>query len=100
MLGGGIVPGSLTLIGGDPGVGKSTLLTQLAHQVAALHGPALYVSGEESLAQSALRARRMRLDAPDLLFLSETDVDTIVVGRARDGRARGRGRLDPERQHR
>jgi len=87
VLGGGIVPGSLTLIGGDPGVGKSTLLTQVAHQVAAEHGPALYVSGEESLAQSALRARRMRLDAPDLLFLSETDVDTIV-GAAREIAAR------------
>jgi len=78
VLGGGIVPGSLTLIGGDPGVGKSTLLTQLAHDVAQTSGTALYVSGEESLAQSGLRARRMGLDAPDLLFLSETDVETIV----------------------
>jgi DNA repair protein RadA/Sms len=79
VLGGGIVPGSLTLIGGDPGVGKSTLLTQLAHDVARSSGTALYVSGEESLAQSALRARRMGLDAPDLMFLSETDVDAIVA---------------------
>jgi DNA repair protein RadA/Sms len=78
VLGGGIVPGSLTLIGGDPGVGKSTLLTQIAHDVAQTSGIALYVSGEESLAQSALRARRMGLDARDLLFLSETDVETIV----------------------
>jgi DNA repair protein RadA/Sms len=75
VLGGGIVPGSLTLIGGDPGVGKSTLLTQLA---AALPD-ALYVSGEESVAQVALRARRMGLAAPNLQFLSETDADTIVA---------------------
>jgi DNA repair protein RadA/Sms len=78
VLGGGIVPGSLILIGGDPGVGKSTLLSQVADQVARSQGPVLYVSGEESLAQVALRARRMGLDAPDLLFLSETDVDTIA----------------------
>ncbi len=78
VLGGGIVPGSLTLIGGDPGVGKSTLLTQLAHAVAHQHGPALYVSGEESLAQISLRARRMGLSASDLLLLAETDVDTIT----------------------
>jgi DNA repair protein RadA/Sms len=71
------VRGSLTLIGGDPGVGKSTLLSQLANEVAA-HGEVLYVSGEESVAQVGLRARRMGLDAPDLLFLSETDVDLIV----------------------
>jgi DNA repair protein RadA/Sms len=79
VLGGGIVPGSLTLIGGDPGVGKSTLLTQLADQVAHQYGPVLYVSGEESLAQASLRARRLSLTATDLLLLSETDVETIVA---------------------
>jgi DNA repair protein RadA/Sms len=79
VLGGGIVPGSLTLIGGDPGVGKSTLLTQLADQVAQHHGPVLYVSGEESLAQAKLRAHRMGLQATDVLLLSETDVDLIVT---------------------
>jgi len=87
VLGGGIVPGSLVLIGGDPGVGKSTLLTQLAHDIASTHGAALYVSGEESLAQSALRARRMGLAADNLLFLSETDVDSIV-GAIRESSAR------------
>jgi DNA repair protein RadA/Sms len=87
VLGGGIVPGSLTLIGGDPGVGKSTLLTQLADQVAQVGGPVLYVSGEESLAQVALRARRMGVGAADLLFLSETDVDTIC-GAVRQSAAR------------
>jgi DNA repair protein RadA/Sms len=79
VLGGGIVPGSLILIGGDPGVGKSTLLTQLANDVALRQPPALYVSGEESLAQISIRARRMGLDAADLLLLSETDVDAIAA---------------------
>jgi DNA repair protein RadA/Sms len=78
VLGGGIVKGSLTLIGGDPGVGKSTLLSQVADQVAHHAGEVLYVSGEESVAQVGLRARRMGLNARDLLFLSETDADTIV----------------------
>lgn len=87
VLGGGIVPGSLTLIGGDPGVGKSTLLTQLADQVAQASGPVLYVSGEESLAQVALRARRMGVHAAELLFLSETDVETIC-GSVRESAAR------------
>jgi DNA repair protein RadA/Sms len=79
VLGGGIVPGSLTLIGGDPGVGKSTLLTQLAADVASNVGNVLYVSGEESLAQVGLRARRMGLQAPDLSFLSSTDAETIIA---------------------
>src|SRR6202165_1591452 len=78
VLGGGIVKGSLTLIGGDPGVGKSTLLSQVADQVARDAGEVLYISGEESVAQVGLRARRMGLTARDLLFLSETDADTIV----------------------
>jgi DNA repair protein RadA/Sms len=78
VLGGGIVKGSLTLIGGDPGVGKSTLLSQVADQVAQNAGEVLYVSGEESVAQVGLRARRMGLHARDLLFLSETDADSIV----------------------
>src|SRR5712691_6935780 len=77
VLGGGIVKGSLTLIGGDPGVGKSTLLSQVANEVAR-QGDVLYVSGEESVAQVGLRARRMGLMARDLLFLIETDADTIV----------------------
>jgi DNA repair protein RadA/Sms len=86
VLGGGIVKGSLTLVGGDPGVGKSTLLSQLAHDVAGGPGDVLYVSGEESVAQVGLRARRMGLGSSDLLFLSETDADTIVAT-IRAGRA-------------
>jgi DNA repair protein RadA/Sms len=78
VMGGGIVQGSLTLIGGDPGVGKSTLLTQVASLIAQ-EAEVLYVSGEESLAQVGLRARRMGLDARNVLFLSETDADQIVA---------------------
>jgi len=79
VLGGGIVQGSLVLIGGDPGVGKSTLLTQVADGVARTAGKVLYVSGEESLAQIGLRARRMGADAADVLYASETDLDAIVA---------------------
>jgi DNA repair protein RadA/Sms len=78
VLGGGIVPGSLVLIGGDPGVGKSTLLAQVCDEVAKLNGPALYISGEESLAQIGLRARRLGLGHKELLFASETDLGTIL----------------------
>jgi DNA repair protein RadA/Sms len=78
VLGGGIVRGSLVLIGGDPGVGKSTLLAQVCDEVAQRNGPVLYISGEESLAQIGLRARRLGLGAPDLLFASDTDLATIL----------------------
>ncbi|MBI4491186.1 MAG: DNA repair protein RadA [Chloroflexi bacterium] len=78
VLGGGIVRGSVVLVGGDPGVGKSTLLMQVSDAVARLNGPALYVSGEESLGQVGLRARRLGLDAPDLLVLSDTDLASIL----------------------
>jgi DNA repair protein RadA/Sms len=78
VLGGGIVQGSLVLVGGDPGVGKSTLLTQLADAVAPAIGPVLYVSGEESLAQVGLRTRRMGASGDGILFASETDLDTVV----------------------
>ena len=59
VLGGGIVPGCLVLVSGDPGIGKSTLLMQVATQVAATHGPVLYVSGEESAQQIKMRAERL-----------------------------------------
>jgi len=78
VLGGGIVRGSLVLIGGDPGVGKSTLLVQVSDLVARQAGPVLYVSGEESLGQIGMRARRLGLDAPDLLFASDTDLDGVL----------------------
>lgn len=82
VLGGGIVSGSVVLIGGDPGVGKSTLLLQAADRFAKSHGPTLYVSGEESLQQVALRSRRLGLDAADLILLSEMDIDVAIAATA------------------
>ncbi len=78
VLGGGIVPGSLILIGGDPGVGKSTLLLQISAGLAQSTGPILYVSGEESIYQIKLRAERMALSAGDLFILNETNVNAIL----------------------
>src|SRR5436190_13567771 len=78
VLGGGIVPGSLVLIGGDPGVGKSTLMVQACDMAARAHGTVLYISGEESLAQIGLRARRLGLGADDLMFVSDTDLGGIL----------------------
>ena len=76
VLGGGIVPGAVVLIGGDPGIGKSTLLLQAA---AAGERQTLYVSGEESLAQIALRARRLGVEPGGLTVLAETRVEDIVA---------------------
>ena len=69
VLGGGLVAGSVTLLGGDPGIGKSTLLLQVAAHVAAGH-PVLYASGEESVAQVAARARRLALGAKSLALVA------------------------------
>jgi DNA repair protein RadA/Sms len=82
VLGGGLVHGSVTLIGGDPGIGKSTLLTQT---MAALAGslPCLYVTGEESLQQVSLRARRLGLAQQGLKLLSATCVENIIALAAR-----------------
>jgi len=77
VLGGGVVPGSLVLIGGEPGVGKSTLVMHLAHQVAAQR-PVLYASGEESAQQVLLRARRLGAVHERLLVLAETDLETVL----------------------
>ncbi len=76
VLGGGIVPGSAILIGGHPGAGKSTLLLQIMCFLAA-QGPALYVTGEESLQQVAMRANRLALPMHQLQMLAETQVETI-----------------------
>lgn len=78
VLGGGLVPGSLVLLGGEPGIGKSTLVLELAAKLAATSGPVLYVSGEESARQIKLRAQRMGLSAPDLHLLTETDLKEII----------------------
>ena len=77
VLGGGIVPGSLVLIGGDPGIGKSTLLMQVSAALAAGAGRVLYVTGEESTQQVRLRAERLGALARDLYLVAETDVDQI-----------------------
>ena len=80
VLGGGLVPGSLVLLGGDPGVGKSTLLAQMLHGIAARTGGGiLYASGEESVGQVALRARRVGATSPTLSLLAETSLDRILA---------------------
>ncbi len=77
VLGGGIVPGSLVLVGGDPGIGKSTLLLQLCRNLSAKGHKLLYISGEESLGQIKMRAMRMGDFSDDLLLLCETDLSEI-----------------------
>ena len=77
VLGGGLVPGSVTLIGGDPGIGKSTLMLQAAAALNAA-GAVLYATGEESVKQVALRARRLGLEAATARLIAETCVETVV----------------------
>lgn len=78
VMGGGITAGSLSLIGGDPGIGKSTLMMQVAGNLNNFNQPILYVSGEESLHQIRDRAERLNLDAAHILLLSETDLNEIL----------------------
>jgi DNA repair protein RadA/Sms len=77
VLGGGIVPGTLVLIGGDPGIGKSTLLLQVANSLGAKDTVVLYVSGEESERQIKLRGERLNVAAKDLYLLPETNLENI-----------------------
>jgi len=77
VLGGGIVPGSLTLVGGPPGAGKSTLLLQIAARLAKSGAPVVYVCGEESAAQIKLRAQRLTLDS-ELLVFPETNLTAVL----------------------
>ena len=77
VLGGGSVPGSVALIGGDPGIGKSTILLQAMDRISQKYGKVLYVSGEESATQTKLRAARLGIKSPELYILCETDVDAI-----------------------
>ena len=79
VLGGGIVPGSLVLIGGDPGIGKSTLLLQAMHKLAEQVGEVLYVSGEESASQTRLRGERLGASHPRLLILAENSLEAILA---------------------
>jgi DNA repair protein RadA/Sms len=78
VLGGGIVPGSMVLIGGDPGIGKSTLLLEVAGMIAEREGKVLYVSGEESVHQIKLRADRLGIRGEGLYLLPETDLENII----------------------
>ena len=78
ILGGGLVPGSLVLLGGAPGIGKSTLMLQAADKLAAPDFPVLYVSGEESPEQVRSRSVRIGVENPSLLFASETDLEKIL----------------------
>jgi len=79
VLGGGIVPGSLILIGGDPGIGKSTLLLQISGQLAKNQLPVLYISGEESIQQTKLRADRLNIGEDLLYVLAETNLFDIAT---------------------
>ena len=78
VLGGGIVKGSLTLVGGDPGIGKSTLLLQVCRNLTGASHKVLYISGEESLQQIKIRAERLGGFTKDMLLLCETDLDVIA----------------------
>jgi DNA repair protein RadA/Sms len=86
VFGGGLIPGSVTLLGGEPGIGKSTLLLQLADH-AAREAPTLYLSAEESAAQIGLRARRLGLSAPGLRVVADTDLEAAMAA-ARDAKVR------------
>lgn len=79
VLGGGVVPGSMVLIGGEPGIGKSTLLLQVAAQLEAVGHRTLYVSGEESALQVKLRADRLAGDAAEVELLGETLLESIIA---------------------
>ena len=79
VLGGGIVPGALILLSGDPGIGKSTLVLQLAAAVCDKNGTVLYGSGEESAGQIKMRAQRLGISTPDLIIQADTSLDHICL---------------------
>jgi len=86
VLGGGLIPGSVTLLGGEPGIGKSTLLLQLANH-AARSTPTLYLSAEESAGQIGIRARRLSVAGSNLRVIADTDLEGVMA-RARDEQTR------------
>jgi DNA repair protein RadA/Sms len=77
-IGGGVVPGSFILLGGEPGIGKSTLSLQLAQELSTKERPVLYISGEESLDQTSLRAKRLGIHSEHIFLLHETSVSEII----------------------
>ncbi len=79
VLGGGLVPGTLVLIGGDPGIGKSTLMLQALYGIAEKGSKVLYVSGEESVRQMRIRSQRLSAVSPDVMVVSENDMDSILL---------------------
>lgn len=79
VVGGGLVSGSLVLLGGDPGIGKSTLILQVGGKLAEAGHQVLYISGEESSSQVKIRFSRLGLNTKNLKFLGETDLDTMVA---------------------
>jgi DNA repair protein RadA/Sms len=79
VLGGGVVPGSTVLVSGDPGIGKSTLLLQVAGEMGRENGPVLYASGEESARQIKMRAERLGIHAEDLYLVTETNLESILA---------------------
>ncbi len=78
ILGGGVVPGSLILVGGEPGIGKSTLLLEIANRLSSPKSLVLYISGEESIEQNKLRATRLGIDSAYLYVSSETNLEEIT----------------------
>ncbi len=78
VLGGGVVPGSVVLVGGDPGIGKSTLLLQALSGISGKQGKVLYVSGEESPEQVKIRAERLAINSEEIILLPETSLESIV----------------------
>lgn len=78
VLGGGVVHGSLVLVGGDPGIGKSTLLLQICNSLG-MYGTVFYVTGEESESQIKMRSDRLKIDTDNLLLMSETNLDNIIA---------------------
>ena len=87
VLGGGLVPGTLILIGGDPGIGKSTLMLQALHGLSQNGQKVLYISGEESVRQLGLRSKRLATLSADILAVSEIEIDAIlaIVEKTRPG---------------
>ena len=79
ILGGGFVAGSAVLVGGDPGIGKSTLMLQVCHRITRAGCSALYVTGEESLTQTALRAKRLGIQSDRLMVAAQTSLDAIMA---------------------